>query len=43
MGFFFSKMVEYDPMDVKWYKLGDIEWPGEIVKFIMVISKFGMT
>ena len=35
-------MVKYDPLDVKLYKMSDdFEWLGDIVKFIMMIWKFG--
>ena len=41
---FFLKMVKYDPLDVKLYKMSDdFEWLGDIVKFIMMIWKFGVT
>ena len=37
----FSKMLEYDPMDTRWYKMSDFEWLGNTVKFFMIMLKFG--
>ena len=38
----FTKVVKCDSLDAKRYKMGDFEWLGDIVKFIIIMLEFGV-